>query len=317
MIKEIKIKAPFPYFGGKSMIAKEVWDYLGNPKRYIEPFFGSGAVLLNRPQTDNPDEIVNDKDGFISNVWRCIKYSPDETAKWCDWPVNHADLCARKKILLKNESNLLENLIKDDMWHDPKIGGYWIWAASCWIGTGLTRPNAIPKLSCDNGINGAGQIPMLNHSNGITASNLEKITLWFDVLSKRLRNVKVVCGEWHRVCGGNWQDSKGTVGIFFDPPYSDAAKRDPKIYSQESLTVAHEVRNWCIERGNLPNYRIVLAGYVGEHEELAKHGWTSKNWKANGGYSNKGKAKVNNNRKKEILWISPHCLKLDEDIFAP
>jgi len=37
--------APFPYFGGKRKIASVVWEYLGDPKTYIEPFFGSGAVL--------------------------------------------------------------------------------------------------------------------------------------------------------------------------------------------------------------------------------------------------------------------------------
>ena len=63
-------KAPFPYFGGKSTIAHKIWQYLGQPKHYIEPFFGSGAVLLLRPDY-NPTvhiETVNDKDGFIANV---------------------------------------------------------------------------------------------------------------------------------------------------------------------------------------------------------------------------------------------------------
>lgn len=41
--------APFPYFGGKSKVADIVWQALGQPRHYIEPFFGSGAVLLARP----------------------------------------------------------------------------------------------------------------------------------------------------------------------------------------------------------------------------------------------------------------------------
>ena len=39
-----KLKAPFPYFGGKSAISELVWARLGNPRTYIEPFFGSGAL---------------------------------------------------------------------------------------------------------------------------------------------------------------------------------------------------------------------------------------------------------------------------------
>lgn len=90
-MQQNRLKAPFPYFGGKAMIADLVWHYLGDVKQYIEPFFGSGAVLLRRPQTQHQlyYEIVNDKDGNIANVWRAIQYKPDETAKWCDWPVNH------------------------------------------------------------------------------------------------------------------------------------------------------------------------------------------------------------------------------------
>ena len=39
-------KAPFPWFGGKSRVAHIVWDRFGNVPNYVEPFFGSGAVLL-------------------------------------------------------------------------------------------------------------------------------------------------------------------------------------------------------------------------------------------------------------------------------
>ena len=42
------LKAPFPYFGGKSTIAHLVWERFGRVNNYVEPFFGSGAVLLKR-----------------------------------------------------------------------------------------------------------------------------------------------------------------------------------------------------------------------------------------------------------------------------
>lgn len=61
-----KLKAPFPYFGGKSSVAGEVWKRFGDVKMYVEPFFGSGAVLLGRPGTGHKNEIVNDYDGNIA-----------------------------------------------------------------------------------------------------------------------------------------------------------------------------------------------------------------------------------------------------------
>lgn len=48
--------------------------------------------------------------------------SPDEVAKYCDYPVNHADLLARKKALLLNEGKLLSGLIADpDAPYNPRI----------------------------------------------------------------------------------------------------------------------------------------------------------------------------------------------------
>src|SRR5208283_3571102 len=58
------MKAPFPWFGGKSRAASLVWDRFGNVPNYVEPFFGSGAVLLNRPHAPHT-ETVNDLDCLV------------------------------------------------------------------------------------------------------------------------------------------------------------------------------------------------------------------------------------------------------------
>lgn len=44
------MNAPFPYFGGKSRVADLVWSRFGDVKNYVEPFCGSCAVLLKRPE---------------------------------------------------------------------------------------------------------------------------------------------------------------------------------------------------------------------------------------------------------------------------
>ncbi len=310
------LDAPFPYFGGKKTVAPLVWSALGSPKHYIEPFFGSGAVLLSRPNYDPTKhvETINDKDGFICNVWRGLQYDPDEVAKWCDWPVNHADLCARRARLIENESRLLENLVKDDMWHDPKLAGYWIWAASCWIGSGLTRPNsrAIPQISdTGKGAHKLSKRPHLGNKGTHKLSN-SNLYAWFHALSERLRHVRVVCGDYTRVCGGNWQDAMGDVGIFFDPPYSDT-DRDIGVYYCEDSDVAKDVCQWALERGNKPSYRIVIAGYDSEHGDLVAAGWTLKRWRAGGGYARKSangeESRSLKNRFRECLWFSPHCYR--------
>jgi hypothetical protein len=149
--------------------------------------------------------------------------------------------------------------------------------------------------------------PLSDAGNGVHRITKPPIYDWFAALSARLRRVRVVCGDWTRVCGGNWQPHEGVCGIFFDPPYSDKANRDKNLYAQESLTVAHDVRAWCIERGANEDYRIVLAGYAEEHQELLNHGWRMETWRAHGGYANIGDKQGKINRKREALFISPHC----------
>jgi len=323
------LSAPFPYFGGKKSIASIVWQALGQPAHYLEPFFGSGAVLLARPGGAQGTETVNDKDGFIANVWRGIQFSPDEVAKWCDWPINHADLCSRRAELIRNEERLLQNLIADPKWHDPVLAGYWIWAASCWIGSGLTSPKAIPHLSDTTGIHTAGKRQRLtgfadagihavaapphvsNKGMSICSAKSSTVYAWMNALSDRLRNVRVVWGDWTQICGGNWQDRNGVAGMFFDPPYS-VTTRDTAVYHHDSITVAQDVNAWVLERGKKPTYRIVLTGYREEHKNLLDHGWTEQTWKANGGYGNQSKSNGrtgNQNENRETIFFSPHCVQ--------
>ena len=304
------------------MIANKIWAALDNPEHYIEPCFGSGAVLLARPgwtPARNFSETVNDINGFVSNVWRALKYKPAETAEWADYPVNHADLIARRKVLLANESNLLKNLVNDDVWCDPKIAGYWIWAASCWIGSGLTCPNATgkrPHLAGKGmGVHKSsvvGKIPHLADKGvGVHKSSVTDIYDWFEKLSERLRYVRVVCGDWSRVCGGDWQDKKWKdVGLYFDPPYSDT-DRDDVYGEQDSFTIGLDIEKWCIERGARSNYRIVVSGYDTEYKTLVEAGWRTELWKTGGGYSgiarNGKDTRGKQNRRREMLFYSPHC----------
>lgn len=93
------LRAPFPWFGGKSRAASIIWERFGDPANYIEPFAGSLAVLLARP-TRPRIETVNDLDCNVANFWRAVKADPEAVAKFADWPVNEADLHARHRWLV-------------------------------------------------------------------------------------------------------------------------------------------------------------------------------------------------------------------------
>jgi hypothetical protein len=122
-------------------------------------------------------------------------------------------------------------------------------------------------------------------------------------LADRLRRVRVCCGDWSRVCGPTPTVKLGTTGVFLDPPYLDG--RTDALYSCDSLTVAHEVREWALAQGDDPRIRIALCGYEGEHE---MPGWDCFEWKARGGYGSQGENDARDNSAKERIWFSPNCL---------
>ena len=133
------LKAPFPYFGGKSAIAGQVWQRFGAVINYVEPFFGSGAVLLGRPDWRPGErlvETVNDADGLLCNFYRALKADPEGVAQAADWPVNECDLHARHIWLVGQREALTDRLMGDPDWFDAKAAGWWVWGACCWIGSG-------------------------------------------------------------------------------------------------------------------------------------------------------------------------------------
>lgn len=335
-------KAPFPYAGGKSRAAPLIWELLGDPAHYIEPFAGSLATLLGRPVTPNRpyhSETVNDADGLLVNAWRSIQLSPMETAVACSWPVTEADLHARHVALIRwREEHQLEHLMGDPGWHDPVMAGWWIWGAACWIGSGwcasegpwwpddddrLTkwkkndpdRPGVkrqVPHLSDDGkGVNNAG----LREPGVPPDLVMPRLLEWFEVLSARLRHVRVVNGDWKRVVGSGSLNTlsaktKGNCsGVFLDPPYADTADR-AAMYAVEDFDVAHRVKEWCLTMTE-SRHRVVLAGFDGEHgTDLVDAGWTEYEWYKGGfltgGYGNTGHS--GNQQHRERLWANPACL---------
>ncbi len=316
------IKSPFPYFGGKSRAATLVWPRFGAVRNYVEPFFGSGAMLLARPDGWSGTETVNDADGLLSNFWRAVKDDPAEVARWADWPVNENDLHARHAWLVGRKETLQAWLEGDPDWYDAQAAGWWVWGMACWIGREFCSgkgPWAVREVEGRRQrvhLGNAGQgvnrqlVHLGNAGQGVNRQRVEELTEYFGQLAARLARVRVCCGDWKRVCGPAPTVRQGLTAVFLDPPYSDAAKRDPNLYRFDSEVVAHDVREWAIEHGDDPLMRIALCGYEGEHK--FPRGWNCVLWKANGGCESQkrcpGGHSINSYR--ERIWFSPHCFQI-------
>ena len=352
-------KPPFPWFGGKSKIAPEVWRRFGTVRNYVEPFAGSMAMLFLRPGPLIGTETVNDFDGFLANFWRATQRSPELVAKWADWPVNENDLHARHVWLKDRRAALTQRLEGDPDYFDAKIAGWWVWGQCCWIGSGWcdeshSGPWGVVVIDdarqlvhlgnagqgvnrkrvhlgdagqgVDDGTPAAGSTasefisgtPAKGSSNvhrkrvglpkggwGVHRSGTE-LRSYFRAMSERLRRVRVCSGDWTRVVGPTPTFKHGLTAVFLDPPYADTAKRTKDLYSKDSASVAHAVREWAVANGNNPLMRIALCGYEGEHK--MPRGWKCLAWKAKGGYGSQRRDRNNVNAARERIWFSPYCL---------
>jgi hypothetical protein len=319
------LRAPFPWYGGKRRVAREVWSYLGDDAgRYVEPFAGSLGVLFGRPHITGL-EIVNDIDGHVVNVWRALKHSPDETIRWADDIRAEFDLTA-KHLWLVNEgaARLRAGLQTDVEWHDVQVAGWWLYGVALWIGQGFAsrggegpwtraeivdrerRPGRTPAVGNDGrgvkrqvpnlGNDGQGvhrQLPHLGDDGRGVHSRVigDGIYQLARSLQNRLRKVVICNGDWSRVLTPtSLRASSGHTAVYLDPPYDgfeDAYGRQP---------VWGKVVDWCEHHTNSP-YRIVLSGYDGARKP---EGWREVAYTA--------ASTASSNRTRERLWISPACI---------
>lgn len=334
------LRAPFPYPGGKRRIADVVWSALGDCRVYVEPFFGSGAVLLSRP-SEPGIETVNDADGLLVHFWRALRSAPSEVARHADYPVSEIDLHARHRELVRRAGEVREQLEADPRWFDAELAGWWVWGLSQWIGGGWCSPvrskdsargaaefpqrphvsassagmgvhRKVPQRRPNLTTAGTGvqrQMPEVRGSGGcgVVGQSLDGGALapWFEALADRLRRVRIVCGDFERVLTKStlYVEGSSVAGVFLDPPYSHAM-RSTKLYAHDAADVAGRARAWAIEHGDDPRLRIVLAGLEGEHAMPAS--WRKVAWKGPAGLG-----RVSGNRHLERLWLSPQCLSLD------
>jgi DNA adenine methylase len=325
------LAAPFPWYGGKSRVARIIWERFGDVPNYVEPFAGSLAVLLGRPHPPRI-ETVNDLDCYIANFWRALAADPDGVARHADWPINEADLAARHR-WLAGRAEFRERMLTDPAYYDVKIAGWWVWGLCAWIGgewcgqrwwwddrqpapapDGPVRQ--IPRLASGEGIHRASlraadrrrQRPHLGNAGmGVHRAALRAdgpyedappLLSYLRALAGRLRHVRVCCGDWRLVLTDVPTVCLGTTAVLLDPPYRRDL-RDANLYAVDQ-DVAASVAAWAREHGHDPRLRIALCGYAGEH--AMPPDWSAVRWSVTSNGHQQDQAR------QECIWFSPHCL---------
>lgn len=284
------IPPPYPYMGGKRKIARLVWDYLGDPQLYVEPFFGGGAVFLARPAWHKHRRaVINDANCFITNFWRAVKFAPKEVARYADFPPHEAELWARQVWLLEHAAQIRERVLAAPDYFDPQAAAYWAWGQCLWIGDDWCADS--PKRQ------------IATTPRGMARLAGDDLFAYLNALSARLRDTIVLCGDWSRCVSPGLLRNYDTVGIFLDPPYPGFEQYYQSLVAEPSVWEA--VLEWCLDNGH--QYRVALCGHSGMGDALTERGWWEIAWVANRPFPRRD-SEDTGRRFQERVWFSPACV---------
>lgn len=271
--------------GNKSRVSPIIWKGLGDIKRFVDPFAGSGSIYITRPPEVDKHlrwVVLGDASGYVSNYLRAIvsheQYLYDFFSGYVHEERRH--IAAREYVKKYDAELLHEKLLSHPNWCDPEL-------AACWMliyNGGLNRDYGRSRTGC--------------------AQEPDRLLDW-----KGDQNILVRYGDWEKCVRNSmldrYKNKKGNVvGVVLDPPYSGTEK----YYKGSTKGVAAEAYEWATEQAN-EDLRIAYCCYS-DHFPCPE-GWTAFDWKGRTfntkleGADEKNKDSSTGERS-EVIYFSPH-----------
>lgn len=218
------------YPGSKWNIARQIVSLIPEHHSYVEPYFGSGAVLFNKPVSEI--ETVNDLDSEVTNLFRCIQNDSERLARLImTTPFSREEY---DKQFDDSEQTLYISSFE-------RAAGFLI---RCWQGHGF-RTNG-RKVGWKNDVQGREKMYAL--------WNWYRLPEWIIDIAERLRKVQIENRPALEVI--KRFDYKN-VFMYIDPPYL-LGTRTGKQYLHEMADSDHEE----LLKGILHSRaKIMISGY--------------------------------------------------------
>jgi site-specific DNA-adenine methylase len=297
---ESEFRTMFGYYGNKRKAVDQngdyrIWERLGDPELYVEPFSGTASVLFGRPtvlrepEQELPPahrrEIINDFSPFVANFMRSMRAEPDKVAdnyfRRVSLPVMPRwEAGQQVKLFLKSGEERLRSNLQDLDYYDITAAAQFLYINENSLRQAGMKGNGRPTLQ-------RGRVrPNVFILDALGWGSSANTRL---ALSRRLRDVEITCRDWYEVVA----DLDRPATIFLDPPYRIESGVNPEIYDYHRPELAIEVATWAI--ANAHRHRIAIAGYEGDYEGIPST-WEKLSWKSDGG---RGRADW------ERIWFSP------------
>ena len=208
-METIEKARPFvKWAGGKAALVPQITEYYpealksGQIERYIEPFVGGGAILLDVLQKyDVKEAYAYDTNQDLVNTYNVIKTDVDDLIK--------------KLKKYEAEYLPLDDEGRKEYYYDLREEYNSAEVMSGKLSTKRAAQFIFLNKTCFNGLyrvnqNGDFNVPMGSYKNP-TICDTENLLK----LSKLLQNVQIICGDYHDTLE---LVNKDTF-VYFDPPY--------------------------------------------------------------------------------------------------
>jgi DNA adenine methylase len=195
VLDKMKVTAIAPWFGGKRTMAPDIVKQLGQHSAYWEPFCGSMAVLLAKPESSH--ETVNDLHGDLINLARVI--ADDEM---------YMRLYDRASRVLCDEERRDESIALLRTATDPLDRAFHYFVIQ-WMG----RNGFSGTVGCEKSSFAVRWTPNGGHGGQRFASAVDSIPAWH----QRLRRLTILQRDAFEVI--EKIDDHPKVVIYCDPPY--------------------------------------------------------------------------------------------------
>ncbi len=169
-----------PRIGGKRLLRKQILERFPTGfTRYIEVFGGAGWLLFSRDK-HAPEEIYNDIDGELVNLFCCVKWHCEELQRQMAWLLNSREIF-EDALALKAVRGLTDI---------QRAALYFIVAKQSYGADGRTY--------------------------GASSKDMERVTAYFAKISERLRHVRIERQSFDRIIP---RYDKAEAFYYLDPPY--------------------------------------------------------------------------------------------------
>lgn len=235
------MNAVIKYPGAKWSLAHWIIGHFPQHHSYLEPFFGSGAVLFNKPRSNI--ETINDLDGDVVNLFECIRRDPEQLGRLVYFtPYSRQE----------HEKTYLPDLPADPFERAAQF------LVRCNQGYGF-RTNEI-RVGWKNDVQG--------RERAYAARNWAELPNGILQAAERLRGVQIECRPAVEVIS---RFNASNVLIYCDPPYVLSARSGGKRqYKHEMTDKDHLELLAALKQHSGP---VLLSGYPSAMYDAELSGW--------------------------------------------